>query len=217
MSEELPKRLFKEGEDPRVTQINNNCRIDYIIRKFQAWLPKELDVVKKDRSALCRDDDVEDDRIKVLMEMIKKGHDITVNDEASVNVEAMRVMTTFRLERIKNAGSRSKRGKRGFPIVLFEHNLSGMEQRIHKQMTETFEQMRTELKQSRKEASVEVKLGEPSPTKPSTSQAPLRRSTRGDGSETTFNVNYSEADDMGRWIGTQGVEGLSRDVRCARL
>jgi len=48
MSEELPKRLFKEGEDPRVTQINNNCRIDYIIRKFQAWLPKELDVVKKD-------------------------------------------------------------------------------------------------------------------------------------------------------------------------
>ncbi|KAF3607877.1 hypothetical protein DY000_02045913 [Brassica cretica] len=48
MSEELPKRLFKEGEEPRVTQINNNCRIDYIIRKFQAWLPKELDVVKKD-------------------------------------------------------------------------------------------------------------------------------------------------------------------------
>ena len=48
MSEELPKRLFKEGEEPRVTQINNNCRIDYIVRKFQAWLPKELDVVKKD-------------------------------------------------------------------------------------------------------------------------------------------------------------------------
>uniref|UniRef100_A0A0D3E748 Uncharacterized protein n=1 Tax=Brassica oleracea var. oleracea TaxID=109376 RepID=A0A0D3E748_BRAOL len=48
MSEELPKRLFKEGEEPRVTQINNNCRIDYIIRKFEAWLPKELDVVKKD-------------------------------------------------------------------------------------------------------------------------------------------------------------------------
>ena len=48
MSEDLPKRLFKEDEEPRVTQINNNCRIDYIIRKFQAWLPKELDVVKKD-------------------------------------------------------------------------------------------------------------------------------------------------------------------------
>ncbi|KAH0897020.1 hypothetical protein HID58_046588, partial [Brassica napus] len=31
-----------------------------------------------------------------------------------------------------------------------------------------------------------------------------------DGSETTFNVNYSEADDMGRRIGTQGVEGLSQ-------
>ncbi|KAH0902253.1 LOW QUALITY PROTEIN: hypothetical protein HID58_041756, partial [Brassica napus] len=31
-----------------------------------------------------------------------------------------------------------------------------------------------------------------------------------DGSETTFDVNYSEADDMGRGIGTQGVEGLSQ-------
>ncbi|RID49975.1 LOW QUALITY PROTEIN: hypothetical protein BRARA_H00734 [Brassica rapa] len=48
MSTELPKRIFKQGEEPQVTQINNNCRIDYIIRKFKAWLPKELDVVKKD-------------------------------------------------------------------------------------------------------------------------------------------------------------------------
>ncbi|KAH0943105.1 hypothetical protein HID58_002742 [Brassica napus] len=31
-----------------------------------------------------------------------------------------------------------------------------------------------------------------------------------DGSETTFDVNYSEADDLGRGIGTQGVEGLSQ-------
>ncbi|KAG5411769.1 hypothetical protein IGI04_008088 [Brassica rapa subsp. trilocularis] len=99
---------------------------------------------------------------------------------------------------------------KAFMTQLFEHNFSGMEQRIQKQMAETFEQMRTELKQSRKEASVEVELGEPSPTKPSTSQAPLRRSTRGDGSETTFDVNYSEADDLGRGIGTQGVEGLSQ-------
>ena len=68
---------------------------------------------------------------------------------------------------------------KAFMTQLFENNFSGMEQRIEKQMAETFEQMRTELKQSRKEASVEVELGEPSPTKPSTSQAPLRRSTRG--------------------------------------
>ncbi|KAF3546403.1 hypothetical protein DY000_02010382 [Brassica cretica] len=33
MSKELPKRIFREGEEPQVTQINNNCRIDYIIRK----------------------------------------------------------------------------------------------------------------------------------------------------------------------------------------
>ncbi|WZY98964.1 hypothetical protein YC2023_071293 [Brassica napus] len=40
MFEELPKRIFKKGEEPPVTQINNNCRIDYIMRKFETWLPK---------------------------------------------------------------------------------------------------------------------------------------------------------------------------------
>ena len=48
MSLELPKRIFKEGEEPQVTQINNNCRIEYIMRKFTEWMPKELAVVKKD-------------------------------------------------------------------------------------------------------------------------------------------------------------------------
>ncbi|XP_022558800.1 probable mitochondrial-processing peptidase subunit alpha-1, mitochondrial isoform X1 [Brassica napus] len=48
MSLELPKRIFKEGEEPQVTHINNNCRIEYIMRKFTEWLPKELEVVKKD-------------------------------------------------------------------------------------------------------------------------------------------------------------------------
>ena len=117
-------------------------------------------------------------------------------------------MTTFRLRKDKkNVGSRSKRGKKRLPdrgmekrkhkvlasgakqapfnedmkafvTQLFEHNFSGMEQRLQKQMAETFEQMWAELKDSRKEASVEVELGEPSPTKPSTSQTPLRRYTR---------------------------------------
>ncbi|WZZ78044.1 hypothetical protein YC2023_098616 [Brassica napus] len=48
MSLELPKRIFKEGEEPQVTQINNNCKIEYIMRKFTEWMPKELAVVKKD-------------------------------------------------------------------------------------------------------------------------------------------------------------------------
>ena len=48
MSLELPKRIFKEVEEPQVTQINNNCRIEYIMRKFTEWMPKELAVVKKD-------------------------------------------------------------------------------------------------------------------------------------------------------------------------
>ena len=76
------------------------------IYPYISWT-ENYDVVKA--QAFCRDDDVEDDRIKVLMEMIKKGHDISehvweteenevislslddesaVNDEASVNVEA---------------------------------------------------------------------------------------------------------------------------------
>ncbi|XP_022544938.1 uncharacterized protein LOC106453357 isoform X1 [Brassica napus] len=261
---------FKDG--PRCINWMGAAKVSYeeIIRLEEIITPKDdiypyiswtgnYDVVKA--QAFRRDDDVEDDRIKVLMEMIKKGHDFSehvweteenevislslddesaVNDEASVNVEAAESDDDFQTPKgSKNVGSRSKRGKKRLPdrgmekrkhkvlasgakqapfnedmkafmTQLFEHNFSGMEQRIQKQMAETFEQMRTELKQSRKEASVEVELGEPSPTKPSTSQAPLRRSTRGDGSETTFDVNYSEADDLGRGIGTQGVEGLSQ-------
>ena len=172
---------------------------------------------------------MEDDRIKVLMELIKNGHDFSehvweteenevvslsrddesaVNDEASVNVEATESDEDFQTPKgSKNVGSRSKKGKKKLPdrgmekrkhkvlssgpkqvpfnenmkafvTQLFEHNFSGIEQRLQKQMSEIFEQMRTELKDSRKEASVEVELGEPSPTKPSTSQTPLRRYTR---------------------------------------
>ncbi|KAG2294374.1 hypothetical protein Bca52824_041043 [Brassica carinata] len=78
---------------------------------------------------------------------------------------------------------------KAFVAQVFEQSFSGMEQRLQKQMAEIFEQMRTKLKDSRKEASVEVELGEPSaknpspkkpsPKKPSTSQPPLSRSTRG--------------------------------------
>jgi len=68
---------------------------------------------------------------------------------------------------------------KAFVAQLFKQSFSRMEQRLQRLMTETFEQMRTELKDSRKEASVDVELGEPSAKKPSPSQPPLRRSTRG--------------------------------------
>ncbi|CAH8357495.1 unnamed protein product [Eruca vesicaria subsp. sativa] len=128
-------------------------------------------------------------------------------------------------------------------------------------MAETFEKMKTELEDSRKEPNVEVEPGEsspkksspkepskkqsspkkpspkkpspkkPSPTKPSTSQPPLRRSTRGVvcvsvcltiiydiglfykvsvSSKSSFDVNFSEEDDIPEFIDTQGVEGLSQ-------
>ncbi|KAG2254182.1 hypothetical protein Bca52824_084318 [Brassica carinata] len=109
---------------------------------------------------------------------------------------------------------------KAFVSQLFEQSFSGMEQRLQKQMAETFAQMRAELKASQKEASVEVELGEPSPkkpspekpspTKPSTSQPPLRRSTRGEASQSSFDMNFSQADDFTHGIGTQGVERLSQ-------
>ncbi|KAG2252037.1 hypothetical protein Bca52824_082173 [Brassica carinata] len=196
------------------------------------------DVVQSD--AFRRDDDVEDDRVKNLMELIRTGHDFSdhiweieeapevcsdlhdeapVNDESAVNDEAAESGEDYHTPKgSKNLGATSRRGKKRLPdrgmkkrnhkvlctgpkqapfnedmkafvAQLFEQSFSGMEQQLQKQMAETFEQMRTELKDSRKEASVDVELGEPSakkpspkkpsPKKPSTSQPPLRRSTRG--------------------------------------
>lgn len=49
MSQELPKRLFKPGEETQVSQINNNCRMVLYLKRLEEWLPKELNEVKKDR------------------------------------------------------------------------------------------------------------------------------------------------------------------------
>ncbi|KAG2281861.1 hypothetical protein Bca52824_053081 [Brassica carinata] len=173
-----------------------------------------------------------------------------VIDESAVNDEAAGSDEDYHTPKgSKNLGSTSRRGKKRLPVrgmekrkhkvlstgpkqapfnenmkafmaKLFEQSFSGMEQRLQKQMAETFEQMRTELKDSRKEASVDVELGEPSAKKPSpkkpslkkpsTSQPPLRRSTRGEASQSSFDVNFSQADDFIPGIGTQGVEGLSQ-------
>lgn len=48
MSEELPKRLFKPGEETQVHQINNNCKMVRYFKRLMEWLPKELETVKKD-------------------------------------------------------------------------------------------------------------------------------------------------------------------------
>ncbi|KAG2270262.1 hypothetical protein Bca52824_064817 [Brassica carinata] len=206
---------FKDG--PRCINWMGAAKVSYeeIIRLEEIITPRDdiypyisltgnYDVVKA--QAFRRDDDVEDDRINVLMEMIKKGHDFSehvweteenevislslddesaVNDEASVNRGKKRLPDRGmekRKHKVLASGAKQapfNEDMKAFMTQLFKHSFSGIEQRIQKQMAETFEQMRTELKQSRKEASVEVELGEPSPTKPSTSQAPLRRSTRG--------------------------------------
>ncbi|CAH8296352.1 unnamed protein product [Eruca vesicaria subsp. sativa] len=97
---------------------------------------------------------------------------------------------------------------------LFEQNFNAMELRLHKQMDEKFETLQSELKGSRKDARVELKDsgndGQPTPTKPSTSQPELRSSTRGEASHSPADGNFSEADDIFREMGTQGVEMLSQ-------
>ncbi|KAG2276348.1 hypothetical protein Bca52824_058903 [Brassica carinata] len=219
---------FKNG--PRYINWMGAAKVSYelIIRLEQIITPEDdiyayiswtrnYDVVQD--QAFRRADDVEDDRIKVLMELIRTKHDfsehiweteetavvsLSLDDESAVNDEAS-VNTP---EESKNLGARSKKGKKKLPdrgmekrkqkvlssgpkkapfnedmkvfvTQLFEQNFPGMEQRLQKQMAETFEQMRAELKNSHKEASVEVELREPSPTKSSTSQTPLRRFKRG--------------------------------------
>ncbi|KAG2276722.1 hypothetical protein Bca52824_059277 [Brassica carinata] len=220
--EALWKKLdkgFKDG--PRcINRMGAKVSYEEIIRLEEIITPKDdiypyiswtgnYDVVKA--QAFRRDDDVEDDRIKVLMEMIKKGHDFSehvweteenevislslddesaVNDEASVNVEAAESDDDFQTPKgSKNVGSRSKRGKKRLPN-------RGMEKRKHKVlasgakqapfnedmkafMTQLFEHNFSEWNKGYRNRCVEVELREPSPTKPSTSQAPLRRSTRG--------------------------------------
>ncbi|KAG2250393.1 hypothetical protein Bca52824_080529 [Brassica carinata] len=34
MSQELPKRIFKEGEETQVTQVNNKCELIYVLGKL---------------------------------------------------------------------------------------------------------------------------------------------------------------------------------------
>ena len=128
---------------------------------------------------------MEDDRIQVLMELIKNKHDWSehiweteetavvylslddesaVNDEGSVNFEAAESDEDFQTPKgSKNVGARSKKGKKRLPdrgmekrkhkvlssgpkqapfnedmkafvTQLFEHNFSGMERRLQKQM-----------------------------------------------------------------------------------
>ncbi|WZZ31002.1 hypothetical protein YC2023_014403 [Brassica napus] len=57
MSEELPKRLFKPGEETEVHQINNNCKMVRYFKRLMEWLPKELETVKKDPELVDWDDD----------------------------------------------------------------------------------------------------------------------------------------------------------------
>ncbi|CAH8352090.1 unnamed protein product [Eruca vesicaria subsp. sativa] len=97
---------------------------------------------------------------------------------------------------------------------LFEQNFNAMELRLQKQMDEKFETLQSELKGSRKDDRVELKDfgndGQPTPTNPSTSQPELRRSTRWEASHSPADGNFSEADDIFREMGTQGVERLSQ-------
>ncbi|KAF8105151.1 hypothetical protein N665_0162s0030 [Sinapis alba] len=274
---------FKEG--PRCINWMGAAKVSYeeIIRLENIFTPEDDiypyiscrgNMVVIQNQDFFRDDDVEDDRIKVLMELIRTKHDFSEHiwefeesPEVSLDLddEAAESDEDFQTPKgSKNLGDTSKKGTKRLPdrgmekrklkvlsslpkqapfteemkafmTQLFEQNFHGMEQRLDKHMAETFENMKSELKDLRKNGSVEVENGEPSPTKPSTpkpstsqpsasqpstsqpsasqpstSQPSLRRSKRGKASTSPVDVNFSQADDIFREMGTQGVEGLSQ-------
>ncbi|KAF8093219.1 hypothetical protein N665_0387s0008 [Sinapis alba] len=264
---------FKEG--PRCINWMGAAKVSYeeIIRLENIFTPEDDiypyiscrgNMVVIQNQDFFRDDDVEDDRIKVLMELIRTKHDFSEHiwefeesPEVSLDLddEAAESDEDFQTPKgSKNLGDTSKKGTKRLPgrgmekrkhkvlsslpkqalfteemkafmTQLFEQNFHGMEQRLQKQMAETFENMKSELKDLRKNRSGEVENGEPSPTKPSTpkpstsqpsasqpstSQPSLRRSKRGEASTSPVDVNFSQADDIFREMGTQGVEGLSQ-------
>uniref|UniRef100_A0A0D3DCI6 DUF1985 domain-containing protein n=1 Tax=Brassica oleracea var. oleracea TaxID=109376 RepID=A0A0D3DCI6_BRAOL len=203
------------------------------------------DVVQSD--AFRRDDDVEDDRIKNLKELIRQNMILVTIFGKSKKLQRGK-------KRLPDRGMEKRKHKvlstgpkqapfnedmKAFVAQLFKQSFSGMEQRQQRQMAETFEQMRTELKDSRKEASVDVELGEPSAKKPSpkkpslkkpsTSQPPLspRAGSRFvsvlsvlvslEASQSSFDVNFSQTDDIIPGIGTEGVEGHLRPRICPTL
>ncbi|KAF8107336.1 hypothetical protein N665_0123s0027 [Sinapis alba] len=293
---------FKEG--PRCINWMGAAKVSYeeIIRLENIFTPEDDiypyiscrgNMVVIQNHDFFRDDDVEDDRIKVLMELIRTKHDFSEHiwkfeetPEVSLDLddEAAESDEEFQTPKgSKNLGDTSKKGTKRLPdrgmekrkhkvlsslpkqvpfteemkafmTQLFEQNFHAMERRLQKHMAETFENMKSELKDLRKNGSVEVENGEPSPTKPSTpkpstsqpsasqpsasqasasqasasqasasqpstSHPSLRRSKRGvsvwkcswcEASTSRVDVNFSQADDIFREMGTQGVEGLSQ-------
>ncbi|CAH8390267.1 unnamed protein product [Eruca vesicaria subsp. sativa] len=167
-------------------------------------------------------EDVNDDRVKELMELIRTKHDFSdhvwafeetaevsldLDDEAAVNAGAEESDEDFHTPNgSTSVGVSSKKSKKRLPD-------RGMEKRKHKVLSTEPKQpvlsddMKawSELKGSRKDARVELKDsgndGQPTPTKPSMSQPELRSPADG---------NFSEADDIFREMGTQGVERLSQ-------
>ncbi|CAH8362811.1 unnamed protein product [Eruca vesicaria subsp. sativa] len=204
-------------------------------------------------------EDVNDDRVKELMELIRTKHDFSdhvwafeetaevsldLDDEAAVNAGAAESDEDFHIPNgSTSVGVSSKKSKKRLPDrgmekrkhkvlstepkqpvlnddmkawvkELFEQNFNAMELRLHKQMDEKFETLQSELKGSRKDARVELKYsgndGQPTPTKPSTSQPELRSFPLHETSHSPADGNFSEADDIFREMGTQGVKRLSQ-------
>ncbi|KAF2563107.1 hypothetical protein F2Q70_00015221, partial [Brassica cretica] len=134
------KKLDKGFKNsPRCINWMGAAKVSYeeIIRMTSTHTSHGHEIMMLSKLRFRRDDDVEDDRIKFLMELIKNGHDFsehvweteenevvslslddesTVNNEASVNVEAAESDDDFQTPKgSKNVGSRSKRGKKRLP------------------------------------------------------------------------------------------------------
>uniref|UniRef100_A0A0D3C404 GRF-type domain-containing protein n=1 Tax=Brassica oleracea var. oleracea TaxID=109376 RepID=A0A0D3C404_BRAOL len=250
----------EEGEEPRLTQINNNCMIDYIIRKFQAWLPKELYVVKKDpvfhqifklhenglgysarviHSFLCRE------LVTFLQHelwfvfarrplrfSLQEFHAVTGFEcDTHISLEEFEewkydggfwskvlrrkdgTITLFSLWTKDKEAVKKWRNADRIRLVYLAIILCVVLARDEKAniplkyiaVVMDLDRVRSCLSTT----SLEWNKGYRNRWPSHLSRCGQSLNNH-DGSETTFDVNYSEADDMGRGIGTQGVEGLSQ-------
>ncbi|KAF8102825.1 hypothetical protein N665_0193s0008 [Sinapis alba] len=158
-----------------------------------------------DEADFRREDEVEDDRIKVLKRMIMTKHDLTQTGKVTENDEEAASDEEFRTPRgSANIASTARKGKKRLPdhgmekrkhkvlstrpqqapfnedmkafvAQLFQQNFSAMEERLQKQIGERFEKMQSDLKGSVKDAGVEVEHREPSCSKPSPSKPSPRK------------------------------------------
>ncbi|KAF8106816.1 hypothetical protein N665_0131s0019 [Sinapis alba] len=193
---------FKNG--PRCIIWMRAAKVSYeeIIRLENIFAPEDViysyilwegNMVVLENANFRRNDDVKDDRVTVLMELIRTEHDFSdhiweleenpevsleldekgEDDEVAGNDEEFESDEDYQTPRGSvSSSSTAKKGKKRLPdrdmkafvAQLFQQNFSAMEERLQKQMDAKFEQMQSEFKDSLRDVCIEVEHTQPSPS-----------------------------------------------------